>query len=390
MTSHADGSFVLARNEPGTVDQSFLATADGGLRQGIVRLDGPSGYRGPRTLVRIVLRPAREVTVTVVDGHGAPVPDAVVVALDRYFPVAEMHTDARGLAVLRVPADANMQWIVGAKRGVGFDYFENDRSGWLTPWARPPRSARLVLDGARTVRIRAVDSAGRPVPGVELATSMIRKKGKLGAIHFARLPHQSPHGREWRRDVRLAAGRPDGPTRRSTRPRRRTSCRSGLPGRRQARGRADGPGPASDAGLGQGDLPRRLARAGHPGPGPRLGRPPVAGFAHSARARTADDGSYAMDLPPEHSYMIGVTDDEWAAPSLAGIVVREGVARAGLDLTLERGSVVRGRVTFEPDSKPAPGRTVRLVEQGPAIPAGLFPARFAGTPRGADPVRRDR
>ena len=168
VTSHADGSFVLARNEPGTVNQSFLATADGGLRQGIVRLDGPSGYRGPRTLVRIVLRPAREVTVTVVDGQGAPVPDAVVVALDRYFPVAEMHTDARGLAVLRVPADANMQWIVGAKPGVGFDYFENDRSGWLTPWARPPRSARLVLDGVRTVRIRAVDSAGRPVPGVEM------------------------------------------------------------------------------------------------------------------------------------------------------------------------------------------------------------------------------
>ncbi len=86
VTSHADGSFVLERNQSGTVDQSFLATADGGLRQGIVRLDGPSGYRGPRTLVRIVLRPAREVTVTVVNGHGAPVPDAVVVALDRYSP----------------------------------------------------------------------------------------------------------------------------------------------------------------------------------------------------------------------------------------------------------------------------------------------------------------
>ena len=60
-------------------------------------------------------------------------------------------------------------------------------------------------------------------------------------------------------------------------------------------------------------------------------------LSHSARARTADDGSYTMDLPPEQSYMIGVTDDEWAARSLAGIVVREGVPRVGLDLTLERG-----------------------------------------------------
>ncbi len=47
--------------------------------------------------------------------------------------------------------------------------------------------------------------------------------------------------------------------------------------------------------------------------------------------------------------MIGVTDDEWAARGLAGIVVREGVARAGLDLSLERGGVVRGRVTIESD-----------------------------------------
>ena len=76
---------------------------------------------------------------------------------------------------------------------------------------------------------------------------------------------------------------------------------------------------------------------------------------HSARARTAEDGSYTMDLSPEQSYMIGVTDDEWAAPSLAGIVVREGVARTGLDLTLERGSVVRGRVTFESDRSRRPG-----------------------------------
>jgi hypothetical protein len=85
-----------------------------------------------------------------------------------------------------------------------------------------------------------------------------------------------------------------------------------------------------------------------------------------------------MDLFPEQSYMIGVTDDEWAARSLGGIVVREGVAQTGLDLTLERGSVVRGRVTFDPDSKPAPGQSVKLVEQGPAIPPGLLPARFAG------------
>ena len=59
----------------------------------------------------------------------------------------------------------------------------------------------------------------------------------------------------------------------------------------------------------------------------------LAAIPHSVRVRTAADGSYTMDLPPEQSYMIGVIDDEWAAPRLAGIVVREGVARTGLDLT---------------------------------------------------------
>ena len=119
------------------------------------------------------------------------------------------------MAVLRVPADANMQWIVAAKRGVGFDYFENDRGGWLTPWGmtasqRPPGARRL----ARTIRIRAVDSAGRPVPGVEIATSMIRKKGRLGAIHFGGLPIDPRTDANGVATFRLAAGRPDRHTRR--------------------------------------------------------------------------------------------------------------------------------------------------------------------------------
>src|SRR6185312_15240012 len=36
----------------------------------------------------------------------------------------------------------------------------------------------------------------------------------------------------------------------------------------------------------------------------------------SGRARTAADGTYTMELPPEHSYMIGVIDGEFAAPTL--------------------------------------------------------------------------
>ncbi len=110
------------------------------------------------------------------------------------------------------------------------------------------------------------------------------------------------------------------------------------------------------------------------------GNPSLAGFG-SGRARTADDGSYAMELAPELSYMIGVSDDEWAATSRSAVVVREGVPQVDLDLTLERGkraAVVWGRVTVGRSAKPAPGQPVMLDEEGPAIPPGTFKNQPAG------------
>ena len=97
----------------------------------------------------------------------------------------------------------------------------------------------------------------------------------------------------------------------------------------------------------------------------------------SGRARTDDDGSYTMELPPEQSYMVYVVDAEWAARSLNGVVLREGKARSGLDLRLER----------ERDHGTCHGR--------PPIAAGGQPAghaRGAGTGRPAGnaqgPTRR--
>ena len=58
VTSKADGTFVIATNEPRLLNQAFLATADDGARQGIFRFDGPTGTKDPRSLVRIVLKPA--------------------------------------------------------------------------------------------------------------------------------------------------------------------------------------------------------------------------------------------------------------------------------------------------------------------------------------------
>ena len=80
----------------------------------------------------------------------------------------------------------------------------------------------------------------------------------------------------------------------------------------------------------------------------------------------------SMSLPSSRTWCPWFNDD-WAARSLTGIVVREGVPRSGLDLKLERGGVIRGRVTSGRASEPVSGQTLLLVEQGPAVPPKTLP-----------------
>ncbi len=369
--SAADGTFVVLHDDPRRTNQAVIATADGGARQGIFRYDGPAGYKGPRTLARVVLRPAQLVTVTVADRSGAPVPDAAVFVLDVVFPVAESRTDARGIAVLRAPADAWVQWIVGARSGVGFDYFENYRSVPAMPWIPPPRNARLVLDGARTVRVRAVDPAGRPVSGVEMYPITIQKRGKLRSVNISPLsidPRTDANGVatfDW-----IPADLLNGTAFYSA------SLRHDV---------ADPP--LLDVKKPGTELTAHVLRAtrvsgavtrpdGSPAAGIRVeangvGSTRIPGG--SGRAWTAADGSYEMHLAPEQSYTIAVVDDEWAAKSVVGVLVREGVPQAGLDLALVRGVVVHGRVTAGQESKPMAGRPVMLTARwGPAVPPKTF------------------
>ncbi len=346
------GPSSLPTDEPRRLNQSIIATADGGARQGIFRFDGPSGFKSPRSLARVVIRPAQNVTVTVVDGRGAPVPDAAVFVLDLYFPVAEARTDARGTAVLRVPADTMTQWIFGCKPGVGCDYFENYRSTWSFRFSPPPSSARLVLDGARTVRIRAIDSAGRPVQGLEMYPITIQKKGKLRSVNLTPLSIDPRTGADGVATFDWLPAQLAGWT--------QFSPVSAWGGQSLAEIQyAPSELPALDPDKPAAELTAHFLRCtrvsgkvsmpdGSPAAGILVEAHGVgvnASWPGLGRARTAADGSYVMDLSPEQSYMIGVIDDEWAAKSRAGVVVREGVPLVGLDLTLERAAVVWGRVT---------------------------------------------
>ena len=95
--------------------------------------------------------------------------------------------------------------MLARKAGVGFDYFENYRTKHAQDLAPLPAEVALVLDGARSVRIKAVDSSGQPVSGITFTALVRRQAGQARIRQYRRLDHGSrDHGRRWRGHLRLA------------------------------------------------------------------------------------------------------------------------------------------------------------------------------------------
>ena len=260
------------------------------------------------------------------------------------------------------------QWVVGYKAGVGLDYFENYRS--VPPvFAPPPEGALLVLNGARAVRVRAIDSAERPVSGIEIVPITVRKRGKLYSVN---LSGSAARARTDERGVATFDWFP-------------SDVAEGTSFALATTSYSLVKWPILEAGKLDAVVLARLVRF-MPISG-KVTRPdgsPAAGIlifaegvgpaypAGSSRARTAADGSYKMALPANQSYMLCVNDPEWAATSRSGVIIREGQPHPDVDFRLETGSVIRGRVTAGPASRPAPGVAVMLSEQGPAVPGGTL------------------
>jgi hypothetical protein len=81
----------------------------------------------------------------------------------------------------------------------------------------------------------------------------------------------------------------------------------------------------------------------------------------SLLTRTAADGSYAADVIPGQTYAIGFLDPRGAAPLLTEVNVQEGTPRDGLNLRMNTGALVRGRVTRGPEGKPAVHERVNII-----------------------------
>ncbi len=363
----ANGTFVLDVDKPTVQYVTLVAEADRGARQGLYEFEETEKSTAPSPIT-IVVKPSLAAQVVVVDGEGKPVSGAEIEFIASYEAVAHGTSDGKGVATVRFPADARVDWIAGLKSGIGFDYFINYESRRLT--AKPgdvPDSVKLVLDGAREVRVKALDSAQRPVVGVRFTPWYITKAGKVddvnlsggtvatvrtdadGIATFDWIPKelednvpfvirgkryhcpQSPLLKASGDDVELTAR-----LFRNT----RISGKMLLPDEKPAAGiliQAEGRGDTN----------------------------------HYCRtqARTSSDGRYVMrDIYPNQSYIIAVIDEEWAAPSYTGVIMREDQPRDDLDFRLTRGTLIHGRVTVRWDKTPAVGQTITLTQKGVLIP----------------------
>ncbi len=364
----ADGRFRLVLDRPTVTHDLLIASDATGANQGLYRLSSDTPTTPPD--VRVALRPSRPLTAHVTDSQGTPVSAATVVALDESLvALARTQTGADGTARLSVPADGRVIQVIAAKGGVGLDYFENYRTAPYKDRGELPAEVRLVLDGAQTVKVRATDRGGLPVPGVMTLPWYIHKPGKVYYFNgtsclfdAATNPRTGPDGvavidwipTELQEGVQFhcyspAYHQPD--------------VAFLAPGRRDV---------TLDVKL---LLAARVSGRvtkpdGQPAPGIQV-RAEGRGLTHNygrQDARTAADGTYTILCPPEQSYIIAVIDKSWAAQSHTGILLREGEARDGLDFRLVPGTLLRGRVTSGTPLRPVAGHTVTLIQQGVTLP----------------------
>src|SRR5204863_2340946 len=66
---------------------------------------------------------------------------------------------------------------------------------------------------------------------------------------------------------------------------------------------------------------------------------------HAGVVRTAPDGTYVLQVSPNHTYAVGIADEVWAAETRVGVVVLPERSIEELDLELVKRTVVRGTIT---------------------------------------------
>jgi len=325
----------------------------------------------------LVLKPPRELVIAVKDQQGVAVAGALVEVSASFYSVGEGRTGSNGTLQLKLPADAEFGTVIAHKSGAGFDYWTNRVGQSVGPEPLPPKLS-LTLNGARTVRVHATDSSGRPIAGVPVIPSKIYKQGQSNCADLSYFSSQLERtqtdsngiatidwipvdlsGSVWfmmnSRDFHLP-----NPPRLHANPKQavvdldmqllRTTTISGIV----------------------------YAADGKPAPGVVVLAEGKVDFRDAMR--TNADGEFEFHAYPEQSYLVAVLDENWAAASCPVARLPEDEPVSSLEFRLTRGTVVRGTVTAA-DGRPQADWPVWLTEtaQLPAPAKSPDLARWAKT-----------
>ncbi len=147
----------------------------------------PSG--GSPVDVTLQLRPDRELIATVLDSSGAAVNDATVaVAVGGVGTVVQAKTNASGGALLRVPMDLPLRYILAVKADFGLDYFSfwGEGEPISDPYRLPQdhnQPITMVLDAEDALKVRVRDDkTGLPLSGATVSPSSLQKPKKGTAL----------------------------------------------------------------------------------------------------------------------------------------------------------------------------------------------------------------
>lgn len=350
--SDAAGRFVLEIPHGHLGPLALRAQTDDGSRQGFFQFDN---LDDSSPSAKLVMRTARTIEIQVVDGEGRPVDGASVAAMSYWFDkMAAAVSDRAGRAVLRLPADAGLQYVWAAKPDVGLDYvafrrFDEPASNVykLPPDHKQPLT--LTLDGTRTVTVRVVDQQDAPMAGVVIYPWYFErpKKGDHFNISGVEDFHQTADA-QGRAVFRMIP--PDNvgaitfwtqldghytPERPTFDPQNKWSeVAARLVALVPVHGKvifADGRPAANTAVTANGD-------------GYQFDR-------FREAVRTAADGSFELRVYPDQYYLFSADQDRLAAPAVAQIV-RQGHPVRDVQLVLRPATRVYGRLTAGENHQP--------------------------------------
>lgn len=370
LKSSADGRFQVEVPVKELSGLMLLATHDGGGRQAFASLPYQQEPIPPEGPIDLILKPAREIVATVRGENGRPIEEAHVNAVVLYRTVTDSTTNPAGQALLRVPRDAPLQYVYAYKPRVGLDYFVYRR-----PEEPPSNSYKLepdhagplqfVLNGAHTVRVRAVDSKNRPLAGALVYPWYFEKPRKGGDLNLSGMEsfvrartddegratfHIVPKDNLKKVIFRVRAQGYFAPERWMFDP--------------------NSPKPIITAKLVP--LVTVRGRVARPDGRPAVGiEVRAAGNGHTLETfqeTTHSDkrGTFELQLAPNMYYLFVAGNEKWASPPQTRVIRPEGLVE-GIDeeiaLELQPTTRVYGRATIGPDRKSLSDKRLSLVQE---------------------------